>query len=203
MILIIDNYDSFVYTLAHYAKKFTEGKEEIRVVRNDKITLEEIETLSPDLRAIILSPGPCSPAQAGICIELVKYFGPHIPVLGVCLGHQAIGEAYGGKTITAPKPVHGKASIIKHDASEPLFHNFPSNFEGGRYHSLITDITDCNELKVNAVLQEDENIIMAISHITHPVFGVQFHPESILTPDGYDIIKNFLIFAHDWRMAQK
>ena len=203
MILIIDNYDSFVYTLARYAKKFTKGKEDVRVVRNDKITLKEIETISPDIRAIILSPGPCAPAQAGICTELVRHFGANIPILGVCLGHQSIGEAYGGKTIRAPKPVHGKASIIEHDASTPLFHNLPPNIEGGRYHSLITDISECYTFEVNAVLQENKRIIMAMRHKIHPVFGLQFHPESILTPDGYDILGNFLTFAHDWRVAQK
>ncbi len=201
MILIIDNYDSFVYTLARYAKKAT--KDKVRVIRNDKISLKEIEELSPDLRAIILSPGPCAPAQAGICIELVKTFGEHIPILGVCLGHQAIGEAYGGKTILAPKPVHGKASAIAHDGSEPLFHNMPSGFEAGRYHSLITDINDCDVFETNAVLQDDKNIVMAMRHKTHPVFGLQFHPESTLTPKGYEILKNFLSYAHDWRMEQK
>ena len=200
MILIIDNYDSFVYTLARYAKKAT--KDKIRVVRNDKITLKEIEELSPDLRAIILSPGPCAPKQAGICIELVKTFGEHIPILGVCLGHQAIGEAYGGKTVLAPEPVHGKASAIAHNGSTPLFHNMPSGFDGGRYHSLITDISDCDVFETSAVLQDDKNIIMAMHHKEHPVFGLQFHPESILTPKGYEILKNFLTHAHDWRIAQ-
>lgn len=204
MILIIDNYDSFVYTLARYARKVTKDKEEIRVMRNDKITLEEIEELSPDLRAIMLSPGPCAPKQAGICIELVKHFAKNIPILGICLGHQAIAEAYGGKTVKSKTPVHGKADTIIHDASAPLFHNLPPEIEGGRYHSLIPDITNCqSELNVNAVLKEDETIIMAMSHKKYPVFGLQFHPESILTPKGYDILKNFLVFAHDWRISQK
>ncbi len=201
MILIIDNYDSFVYTLARYAKKAT--KDQVRVFRNDKIKLEEIEELSPDIRAIILSPGPRTPKDAGICIDVVKSFGEQIPVLGVCLGHQAIGEAYGGKTILAPSPVHGKASIIAHDASAPLFYNIPAGFEGGRYHSLVTDISECDDLEINAVLQEDKNIIMAMRHKSHPVFGLQFHPESVLTPQGYRILNNFLIYAHEWRLAKK
>ena len=204
MILIIDNYDSFVYTLARYAKKFTKGKEDICVVRNDKITLKEIEELSPDIRAIILSPGPCTPREAGICVDLIKSFGANIPILGVCLGHQAIGEAYGGKTIRAPKPVHGKASIIEHDGSAPLFHNIPPDIEGGRYHSLIPDISSCEDkFEINAVAQDDESVIMAMRHKNHPVFGLQFHPESTLTPEGYDILRNFLTFAHDWRIANK
>ncbi len=191
MILIIDNYDSFVYTLARYVQKL--GVETL-VKRNDKITLDEIEKLKP--RAIILSPGPCTPKDAGICIELVKEFGKDIPILGVCLGHQAIGEAYGGKTVSAQKPMHGKSSEIEHDSSE-LFHNISSNpIIAGRYHSLAIDINNCKELRITALSKEEE--IMALQHIQHPVFGVQFHPESTLTPEGINIIKNFLTYTRNW-----
>ena len=192
MILIIDNYDSFVYTLAGYVQKL--GVQTI-VKRNDKISLKEIEKLSPN--AIIISPGPCTPKDAGICIEIIKQFGKKTPILGVCLGHQAICEAYGGKTIAAKKPTHGKASKIEHDNSV-LFNNIPSPINAGRYHSLINDLGLCKELRITALSSEDE--IMAVQHIEHPVFGVQFHPESTLTPKGIDIIKNFLNYAKNWHI---
>lgn len=189
MILIIDNYDSFVYTLARYVQKL--GGEAI-VKRNDEISIDEIIALAP--QAIILSPGPCAPDQAGICIELVRQLGSSTPILGVCLGHQAIGEAYGGSTIRAQKPVHGKSGIINHDGSG-LFNNLPPEFEAGRYHSLVTDLTNCDQLKVTATSKGADEI-MAIQHVEHPVFGVQFHPESILTENGLEIISNFLNFAN-------
>ncbi len=192
MILIIDNYDSFVYTLAGYVQRL--GMQTL-VKRNDKIGLEEIEDLSPS--AIIISPGPCTPKDAGICIEIIKQFGKNIPILGVCLGHQAVGEAYGGKTIAAKKPIHGKASKIEHDNSV-LFQNIPSPIKAGRYHSLVNDLSMCKELRITAISNEGE--IMAIQHIQHPVFGVQFHPESTLTPMGIDIIKNFLNYAKNWHI---
>ncbi len=192
MILIIDNYDSFVYTLAGYVQRL--GMQTL-VKRNDKIGLEEIEDLSPS--AIIISPGPCTPKDAGICIEIIKQFGKNIPILGVCLGHQAVGEAYGGKTIAAKKPIHGKASKIEHDNSV-LFQNIPSPIKAGRYHSLVNDLSMCKELRITAISNEGD--IMAIQHIQHPVFGVQFHPESTLTPMGIDIIKNFLNYAKNWHI---
>lgn len=195
MILIIDNYDSFVYTLARYVKRL--GHEYV-VARNDKISLEKIQKLKP--KAIILSPGPCTPKEAGICIELIKELGLHIPILGVCLGHQAIAEAYGGLTIRASKPVHGKASMIDHNGSE-LFLNIPTPFEAGRYHSLIATIERTSGLTITALGPEDE--IMAFQHTAHPVYGVQFHPESILTPHGPTIIENFIRCAKDWHTAQQ
>lgn len=194
MILIIDNYDSFVYTLARYVKKI--GHEYI-VARNDKINITQIQDMNPE--AVILSPGPCAPAEAGICIDLIKEIGVHTPILGVCLGHQAIGEAYGGKTIRAAKPVHGKSSMIDHDGSE-LFLNIPTPFEAGRYHSLITNLSDTQNLKITALSQDDE--IMAIQHLKYPVYGVQFHPESILTPHGPKIVENFIQCAKDWHISQ-
>ncbi len=191
MILIIDNFDSFVYTLAGYVQKLGF---KTSVKRNNAITLGEIEQIIKP-SAIILSPGPCTPQEAGICIALIKELGSRIPILGVCLGHQAIGEAYGGQTIRSEKPVHGKASEIEHDASA-LFHNLPSPFTAGRYHSLVTELPEHSPLIVNAASQSGE--IMAMHHQEHPVYGVQFHPESILTPYGIDVIKNFLYLARDW-----
>ena len=190
MILIIDNYDSFVYTLARYVQKL--GMECV-VVRNDAITVNEVAKMAPS--GIILSPGPCAPEQAGICVALIKKLGATIPTLGVCLGHQAIGEAYGAKTVRGDKPVHGKSSMITHDGSI-LFKGIPKTFEAGRYHSLVIDMNGVDDLDVTA--RSDDGTIMAIAHKTHPVFGVQFHPESILTPDGMGIMKNFLSYVQGW-----
>jgi len=195
MILIIDNYDSFVYTLAGYVKRLGEN---VIVERNDKITLEEIRLLSP--QAIIISPGPCAPQDSGICIDLIKEFGAHIPILGVCLGHQAIGEAYGGRTIKAAVPVHGKVSMVEHDNSV-LFHGIQSPLKTGRYHSLICDLANGTDLRITALSHKDE--IMAVQHTHHPVFGVQFHPESVMTPCGMDLLNNFLSFAHEWNSQHK
>lgn len=186
MILIVDNYDSFTYNLYQYIGKFNE---DIQVFRNDKITLEEIEKLAPT--HIIVSPGPKYPKDAGISIDTIKYFSGKIPILGVCLGHQSIGEAYGSKVIKAKHILHGKQSTIRVDNKAPLFKGLSSHITAGRYHSLIVEkesLTD--ELKVIA---EDENgEIMGLMHKEYPVFGVQFHPESILTEKGEMIIKNFL-----------
>ncbi len=194
MILIIDNYDSFVYNLARYVAQL--GQNYV-VHRNDKITLDKIEKLAPT--AIIISPGPCTPKEAGISIELIKQFGHKTPILGVCLGHQAIAEAYNGQTVKAEKPVHGKSSPIEHDGST-LFHNLPSPLQVGRYHSLIDSLPKEHEFNITALSHTDE--IMAIQHKSHPVYGVQFHPESVLTPDGTDIIKNFINAAQDWHAEQ-
>lgn len=194
MILIIDNYDSFVYNLARYVRKLGT---ECTVRRNDSVSLEEIAKTKP--LAVILSPGPCAPEQAGICVDLVRAFGASTPILGVCLGHQAIGEAYGAKIIRARKPVHGKASTIQHDGSD-LFHNLPASIQAGRYHSLAVQLTEDCPLKITAFTEDQE--IMAIRHKTHPVYGVQFHPESVLTPYGLDLMANFLRIAKDWRTEQ-
>ncbi len=194
MILIIDNYDSFVHNLARYVKKL--GHTPL-VCRNDKITIEKIKTLKPT--AIIISPGPKAPQDSGICIKLIKELGSSIPILGVCLGHQAIGEAYGGNTCRAQKPMHGKADIIEHDRSA-LFTNTPNPLAVGRYHSLISDISKAGQLKITATSKNGE--VMAMQHKKYPVFGVQFHPESVLTPEGIEIIKNFISLAKDWHSKQ-
>lgn len=191
MILLIDNYDSFVYNLARYIGQL--GHER-KVVRNDAISIDEIVATAPD--AIILSPGPCSPQDAGICNDLIRNLHERIPMLGICLGHQCIGEIFGGRTVRAPKPVHGRTSAITHNA-QGLFSGLPNPFDAGRYHSLITALAANSPLEVTANTEED-NIIMGIRHKSSPLYGVQFHPESILTPYGLDIMRNFLLLAADW-----
>ena len=195
MILVIDNYDSFVHNLARYCAL---AGWEYKVVRNDAITLEEIEELNPE--AIILSPGPCTPKEAGICVEAIKKFGTHIPILGVCLGHQCIGEAYGAKTIRSKEPVHGKSSTISHICAG-LFQDLPSPMNVGRYHSLITLKGEIEDLIVTA--QEQDGTIMAMEHKRYPVYGVQFHPESVLTEHGLALIENFRQITRAWHTAQK
>jgi len=187
MILVIDNYDSFVHNLARHMEL---AGWRYKVARNDKITLKEIETLKPE--AIILSPGPCTPDQAGISIDIIKQFGPHTPILGVCLGHQCIGQAYGDDIVRANKPVHGMASSVKH-SGDVLFKDIPNPFNAGRYHSLIIKQKPESELIATAHTAEGE--IMAVKHKTHPVYGVQFHPESVLTDQGMQIIHNFTALA--------
>lgn len=194
MILVIDNYDSFVHNLARYFE--CEGQE-VRVVRNDAITLEEVRALNP--LAIVLSPGPCSPNEAGVCLDTVREFGAEYPILGVCLGHQAIGQAYGGMVLRAARPVHGKASVITHEGAG-LFASVKSPLSVARYHSLIADITGAHDLRALALTSEGE--VMAVAHKTHPVYGVQFHPESILTEQGDLIVRNFIKIAQAFR-AQK
>ena len=185
MILLIDNYDSFVYNLARYV---AELGEEAVVRRNDAITLEEIPRLQPS--HIIISPGPCSPAEAGISTELVQRFGGSIPILGVCLGHQCIGAAYGGEIVRAKRPMHGKTSRIHH-RGEGIFAGLPSPFLATRYHSLVIAPESVPpELRVTATAEDGE--IMAVAHATHPVVGVQFHPESVLTEHGYRMLDQFL-----------
>lgn len=191
MILIIDNYDSFVYNLARYVAL---SGCRCRVVRNDKITIKDIDTMNPD--GIILSPGPCTPNEAGISVDVVKHFGSGTPILGVCLGHQCIGEAYGGETIRAPCPVHGKSSVIEHDGSQ-LYNGMPKQFTVGRYHSLITKLPDQSSLHVNARTKDGD--IMGFEHRVHPVYGVQFHPESVLTEHGQELIDNFYAITQTWR----
>lgn len=195
MILIIDNYDSFVYNLARYVECLGEST---KVIRNDAISIDEIKKLSP--RALIISPGPCAPQQSGICIDLIRALGKTTPILGVCLGHQAIGEAYGGQTVRALEPVHGKATAITHD-SKNLFQNLPSPMVVGRYHSLVTTFPENTDLLVTAFSENHE--IMGLQHKLYPVYGIQFHPESILTPDGMEILKNFLLLAKNWYIDQE
>ena len=185
MILMIDNYDSFTYNLVQY---LGELGGDIRVYRNDKITIEEIEKLNPE--KIVISPGPCTPSKAGISKEVVGHFAGKIPIIGVCLGHQSVAEAFGGEIIKAEKLMHGKTSMIYHD-NKTLFKGLPNPFEATRYHSLIVNrgsLPDCFE--VSAWTDQDE--IMGIRHKELPLEGVQFHPESILTTHGKDLLQNFL-----------
>lgn len=185
MVLVIDNYDSFVHNLARYVRELGF---KTQVVRNDAITLEDIHASLPS--HIILSPGPCTPNEAGICLDLIRTFGTQVPILGVCLGHQAIGQAYGGQVDRAKCPMHGKSSLIHHQA-EGLFEGCEHPFKVARYHSLIVKtegLPDCLEITATS----DEGEIMALQHRHHPVYGVQFHPESVLTPHGYDVLEKFL-----------
>ncbi len=185
MILMIDNYDSFTYNLVHY---LAELGEEVETVRNDKISAEEITSMNPDI--IVISPGPCTPNRAGISVEVVKKFLGIKPIMGVCLGHQSIGEALGGKIIKASKLLHGKTSAIYHN-ERGIFEGIPNPFEATRYHSLIIDkATLPKQLEITAWTDEEE--IMGIKHKKFSVEGVQFHPESILTKHGKDILNNFL-----------
>jgi anthranilate synthase/aminodeoxychorismate synthase-like glutamine amidotransferase len=187
MILVIDNYDSFTYNLVQY---LGELGAEITVRRNDAITVAEIEALAP--AALVLSPGPCAPAQAGITVEAIRAVGARIPTLGVCLGHQAIGEAFGGRVVRAARAVHGKTSRIAHDGTD-LFTGLPSPLEVGRYHSLVVERASLPPtLRVVATAVDDPSEIHALRHVQHPVWGVQFHPESVLTPSGKQLLQNFL-----------
>jgi para-aminobenzoate synthetase component II len=187
MILLIDNYDSFTYNLYHY---FGELGAKIQVYRNDKITLDQIDSLRPE--KIVISPGPCTPKQAGISCEVVHRFGSRIPILGVCLGHQCIGAAFGAEIVRAPSIMHGKLSEIAHD-SQTIFRSLDNPFAAMRYHSLvIKPETLPGDLDVSA--RTSENIIMGVRHKKFPVEGVQFHPESILTQHGKKLLKNFLEF---------
>jgi anthranilate synthase/aminodeoxychorismate synthase-like glutamine amidotransferase len=185
MLLMIDNYDSFTYNLVQY---FGELGEELKVFRNDKITLDEISGLRPE--GIVISPGPCTPKEAGISVEAIKRFAGKIPILGVCLGHQSIGEAFGGDVVRAARLMHGKTSMVSHDG-RTIFKDIENPFEATRYHSLIVKretLPDC--LEVSAWTEQGE--IMALRHKEYFVEGVQFHPESILTRPGKDILRNFL-----------
>ena len=185
MLLMIDNYDSFTYNLVQY---FGELGEDVRVIRNDRISLEEIENLGPE--RIVISPGPCSPEEAGISVAAIRKFAGKIPILGVCLGHQAIGAAFSGKVIRSACLMHGKTSPIHHDGRE-LFKGLSNPFEATRYHSLIVERSTLPEcLEVTAWVAEGE--IMGLRHRELPLWGVQFHPESILTVGGMDILANFL-----------
>jgi anthranilate synthase component 2 len=189
--LVIDNYDSFTYNLVHF---LGELGADITVRRNDKITLEEIAAMAPE--AIVLSPGPCTPSEAGICLAVVDRFKTTIPMLGVCLGHQAMGQALGGEVVRAPNLVHGKTSKINH-TGKGLFRGLNSGFEATRYHSLIVKAdTLPDELEVTATT--DDGLIMGMQHRTLPLHGVQFHPESIASENGHALLQNFLNIARDF-----
>jgi para-aminobenzoate synthetase component II len=185
MILIIDNYDSFVFTVARY---FAELGVETQVVRNDAISAAEVELLAPE--AIVLSPGPCGPREAGQSMSIIKTLSGQVPMLGICLGHQCIGEVFGGEVVRAREPMHGRSSAINHDGSG-VFKGLPSPFRAGRYHSLIVEsIKDGSDLKITA--RSDIGEVMGLTHVSHPTYGVQFHPESVLTEYGHAILGNFL-----------
>jgi anthranilate synthase/aminodeoxychorismate synthase-like glutamine amidotransferase len=193
-LLVLDNYDSFTYNLVQY---FGELGETLEVHRNDALTVEQVGEMAPD--AIVVSPGPCSPREAGISVDVIRRYGGEIPLLGVCLGHQAIGEAYGGVVTRASRVMHGKMSQLVHDGTG-LFAGIPSPFGVMRYHSLIVErATLPAELQVTAVALDDANEIHALQHRTHPVWGVQFHPESILTEHGRELLVNFLAMSRAFR----
>jgi len=188
MLLLIDNYDSFTYNLFHYLGQLGE---DVVVKRNDQLSVRDALALRPD--SIVLSPGPCDPDKAGICLELIRTAAGKVPILGVCLGHQAIGQAYGGKIVRAPVPMHGKLSRIHH-TGESVFRGIEDGFLATRYHSLVIDrATLPAALTITA--ETDDGVIMGVAHKTHPVHGVQFHPESIASEHGHALLKNFLKLA--------
>ncbi len=191
MIFILDNYDSFTYNLVQRLGEL-DNSLEIAVRRNDQVTVEEIERMSPD--RIIISPGPCTPKEAGISVECVRHFAGRVPLLGVCLGHQSIGEAFGASIVRAKRLMHGKTDTIYHNGCE-LFEGLPNPFIATRYHSLVIDppsLPDCFEVCAWSFLPDGEREIMGIRHKTFPLYGVQFHPESFLTEHGPTILANFL-----------
>ncbi|HRQ26838.1 aminodeoxychorismate/anthranilate synthase component II [Hyphomicrobium sp.] len=188
MLVLIDNYDSFTYNLVHFLGELGTASE---VVRNDKTTADAVLEMKP--KAIVLSPGPCTPNEAGVCLDLIEKAAGKVPLLGVCLGHQSIGQAYGGKVIRAPLPMHGKLSQIRH-TDKGVFKGLPQPVEVTRYHSLIVEretLPDCLEITA----ETDDGIIMGLQHKTHPVHGVQFHPESIASQKGHALLANFLELA--------
>ena len=194
MLLMIDNYDSFTYNLVQY---LGELGAEVRVVRNDELSVAQVAALNPE--QIVISPGPCTPNEAGICLDVVKSAVGRKPVFGVCLGLQAIGQAFGGDVVRAPAPMHGKVSVISHHGSG-LFRGINRPFEATRYHSLVIDRKTCPDaLTIEA--ETDDGLIMAAAHRTWPICGVQFHPESIMSEHGATIIRNFLDIAATWRDA--
>ena len=194
MLILIDNYDSFTYNLVHY---FGELGAETAVYRNDALTAEGAIKFKPE--AFVLSPGPCDPDKAGICLELIKKTNGKVPILGVCLGHQSIAQAFGAKIVRATIPIHGKSSKINHDGTG-LFTGLPDRFEAIRYHSLtVAPDTIHKDLTITA--KTDDDTVMAIAHNQWPVYGVQFHPESIETEHGHSILRNFLNLSKQWRNA--
>jgi anthranilate synthase component 2 len=191
VILLIDNYDSFTYNLFHF---LGELGAEVRVERNDALTADQVLKLAPT--AVVLSPGPCTPNEAGICLELIEKANGRMPILGVCLGHQSIGQAYGGKIVRAPEPMHGKLSRIHH-TGKSVFRGLNNDFNATRYHSLtIAPESLPSVLEVTA--KSDDGVIQGVMHKTHPVHGVQFHPESIASENGHAMLKNFLDLAQDF-----
>jgi anthranilate synthase component 2 len=196
MIVLIDNYDSFTFNLVHYLGGLGA---EVAVHRNDAMSADDVVGMKPD--AIVLSPGPCTPTEAGICLDLIAKASGSIPILGVCLGHQSIGQAFGGDVVRAPVPVHGKLSDIHHEGRS-VFRGINGPFKATRYHSLVVKReTMPDELQVTA--QTDDGLVMGLSHKTMPLHGVQFHPESVASEHGHLILKNFLDLAAAWNGAQR
>jgi len=195
VILLIDNYDSFVFNVARYLEEIGGA---VTTVRNDAISVDGVEALGAE--AIVISPGPCSPTEAGVSLAVIERFSGRVPILGVCLGHQAIGHAFGGTVARARRPLHGRASEIRHSGGG-VFRGLPSPFAAGRYHSLIVEPTAELERQVSVEAWSEEGEIMALAHRRHPTFGVQFHPESVLTRHGHAIFRNFLDHARGWRAA--
>lgn len=193
MLLIIDNYDSFVFNIVRYCAELGHPA---KVARNDALTVDQIAKLNPS--AIIISPGPASPTEAGVSLDVVQQFSGHIPLLGVCLGHQCIGEVFGGRVTHAQEPMHGRASAIRHDGTG-LFAGLPQPLTVGRYHSLVVDETPQMRRHLDITARTDSGEVMALSHRAHPTMGVQFHPESVLSQHGHDLFDNFLTLAQRWR----
>lgn len=189
MIPIIDNYDSFVFNIARYFRELGETAE---VIRNDATSVSDLVSLKP--RAIVISPGPCTPTEAGISTTIVRELSGHVPILGICLGHQCIGSVFGGRIARARCPMHGRASHVTHD-SKGLFEALPSPLRVGRYHSLVVELDDASGSPLMVTARSDDAEIMALAHRDHPTYGVQFHPESILTQDGHKLFSNFLRLA--------
>ncbi|KLK92497.1 anthranilate synthase [Microvirga vignae] len=188
MILIIDNYDSFVFNVARY---FFELGETVKVVRNDAIDLGTIRALSP--RAVVLSPGPCSPLEAGVSCEIIRHLSGVLPLLGICLGHQCIGQVFGWRVTQARNPMHGRSSAVRHSC-QGIFNSLPNPLKAGRYHSLIVE-EDRNSTELEVTARSEDGEIMALQHRRHSTYGVQFHPESILTEHGHALLSNFLDLA--------
>jgi anthranilate synthase component II len=195
-VALVDNYDSFTWNLVHAIGVLGP---EVEVHRNDKITVDALAAARPD--AIVISPGPCTPKEAGISLEVVQRLGDRVPIFGVCLGHQAIGAAYGGEVVRAPVPVHGKLSTIKHKG-EGVLRGINAPFEATRYHSLVVK-RDSMPADLAVTAETDDGLVMAMSHKRHPVHGVQFHPESIASEHGRTILKNFLDLAAQWNAAKR
>src|SRR3954453_18157063 len=196
MIALIDNYDSFTFNLVHYLGGLGAN---VAVHRNDKIAVADVIAAEPE--AIVLSPGPCTPNEAGICLDLIEQASPEIPILGVCLGHQAIGQAFGGEVVRAPVPVHGKLSDMRHQGAS-VFRGINGPFKATRYHSLVVERGSLPET-LSVTAETDDGLIMGLSHKTLPVHGVQFHPESIASEHGHLMLKNFLALATAWNADRR
>jgi anthranilate synthase component 2 len=196
MIVLVDNYDSFTFNLVHYLGELGAN---VAVHRNDKVAIKDVLAAKPD--AIVLSPGPCTPNEAGICLDLIEQAAPSIPILGVCLGHQAIGQAFGGKVARAPAPVHGKLSEVRHHG-QGVFRGINGPFKATRYHSLVVE-RDSLPTTLAVTAETDDQLVMGLAHKSLPVHGVQFHPESIASEHGHLMLKNFLELAATWNAARR